>query len=100
VVPADGSDGTPAVATVDPGEEDNANNQETKMLPKEEEGGVKKMVSCRSPARDVGLKCDPKSYLPLTTKCFSTDQIYYGSTTDQLVLLCPRKWRSIRRNEV
>ena len=58
MVPADGSDGTPAVATVDPGEEDNANTQETKMLPKEEEGGVKKMVRCRCPVRDVGLKCE------------------------------------------
>jgi hypothetical protein len=28
------------------------------MLPKEEEGGVKKTVSCPSPVRDVGLKCE------------------------------------------
>lgn len=39
VVPAGGSDGTPAVATVDPSDEDNTNTHVTKMLPEEEEGG-------------------------------------------------------------
>jgi hypothetical protein len=58
VVPANGSDGTPAVATMTPNDEEYANIQQAKMLSKGGRRGVKKMVRCPCPVRDVGLKCD------------------------------------------